>query len=72
LPPVWLAQPEIDDNVPPAVTEAFVRAYREAGGEVEHEHFAGARHGFIGRSEAATDKAIPLIRDFIGRQLARA
>ena len=26
----WVAQPELDDNVPAAITEAFVRAYAEA------------------------------------------
>jgi acetyl esterase/lipase len=72
LPPVWLAQPELDDNVPAAITEAFVCAYQEVGGQIERERFAGARHGFITRSEAATDKAIALVRDFIGRHLQRA
>ena len=72
LPPVWVAQPELDDNVPAAITEAFVRAYEGAGGRIEREHFAGARHGFITRSEPAAEKCIALVRDFIGRQLARA
>jgi len=39
LPPAWVAQPELDDNVPPAITEALVRAYEQAGGEVERVHF---------------------------------
>jgi hypothetical protein len=34
-------------------------------------HFPGARHGFIGQASADNDKAIALMRDFIGRQLAR-
>jgi hypothetical protein len=69
LPPVWLAQPEFDDNVPPAITEALVRAYQEAGGTLEREHFSGARHGFITRAAPETEKAIALMRDFIGRHL---
>ena len=71
LPPVWVAQPELDDNVPAAITEAFVQAYQQAGGSVERVHFPGARHGFIRQPGADADKAIALMRDFIGRQLAR-
>jgi len=71
LPPVWVAQPELDDNVPAAVTEVFVQADQQVGGSVERVHFPGARHGFIGQPGADADKAIALMRDFIGRQLAR-
>jgi acetyl esterase/lipase len=71
LPPVWLAHPELDDNVPAAITDAFVQAYQQAGGAVERVHFPGARHGFIQQPSADADKAIALIRDFIGRHLAR-
>jgi len=48
-----------------------VQAYQQAGGSIERVHFPGARHGFIGQASADTDKAIALMRDFIGRQLAR-
>jgi acetyl esterase/lipase len=71
LPPVWLAHPELDDNVPAAITDAFVQAYQQAGGAIERVHFPGARHGFIGQASADTDKAVALMRDFIGCQLAR-
>jgi len=71
LPPAWVAQPELDDNVPPAITEALVRAYEQAGGEVERVHFPGARHGFIQQPSADSDKAVAMMRDYIGRQLAR-
>jgi acetyl esterase len=70
LPPVWVAQPELDDNVPATITDAFVNAYREAGGQIERAHFPGARHGFIQQASPDTDKCVALIRDFIGRQLA--
>ena len=72
LPPVWVAQPELDDNVPAAITEALVRAYQEAGGRIERVHFPGARHGFITNPGADADKCIALMRDFIGRQLSSA
>jgi acetyl esterase/lipase len=71
LPPVWLAHPELDDNVPAAITDAFVAAYQAAGGSIERVHFPGARHGFTGQASADTDKALAMMRDFIGRQLAR-
>ena len=67
-PPVWIAQPDQDDNVPAAITEAFVRAYRQAGGHVEHEHFPSARHGFVQQAGPDTDKCIAQVKDFIGRQ----
>ncbi|PYM94328.1 MAG: hypothetical protein DME04_08655 [Candidatus Rokuibacteriota bacterium] len=70
LPPAWVAQPELDDNVPPAITEALVRAWQQAGGEIERVHFPGARHGFIQQSTADSERAITLMRDFIGRRLA--
>jgi acetyl esterase/lipase len=72
LPPVWIAQAGLDDNVAAAITEAFVGAYREAGGPVECVHFPGARHGFIQQSGPDTDKCVGLVREFIGRQLRRA
>jgi acetyl esterase/lipase len=70
LPPAWIAHPELDDNVPAAITEAFVRAYQQAGGELERVHFPGAKHGFIQQASADSDKAIAHMRDFIGRRIA--
>jgi acetyl esterase len=70
LPPTWVAQPGQDDNVPAAITEAFVAAYQRAGGRIERSHFPGARHGFAQEASPDTEKCIALVRDFIGRQLA--
>ena len=67
LPPVWLAHPEVDDNVPTEITEAFVRAYEQAGGRIERTFFPGARHGFLQQPSADTEKAVALMRDFLGR-----
>ncbi len=69
LPPVWLAHPGNDDNVPAAITDAFVAAYERAGGRIERVHFPGAKHGFIGQASADTDKCIALVREFMGREL---
>jgi acetyl esterase len=67
LPPVWLAQPELDDNVPTEITDAFVAAYDKAGARVERVFFPGARHGFLQQPSADTEKAVALMRDFIAR-----
>ena len=72
LPPVWVAQPDLDDNVPAAITEAFVTAYRGAGGAVEHAHFPGARHSFVQQASPDTERCVALVREFIGRQLGRS
>ena len=70
LPPAWVGQPEMDDNVPAAITDSFVAAYAAAGGSIERAHFPGARHGFIQKESADTDRCIALMKDFAGRQLA--
>jgi len=71
LPPVWVAQPDLDDNVPAAITLAFVDAYRGAGGSVEHVHFPESRHGFAQQESPATDKCVAHVVDFVGRRTAR-
>jgi acetyl esterase/lipase len=70
LPPIWVARPEQDDNVPATITEAFVQAYRRAGGHVECVPFPGARHSFVQQESPDTDRCIALVRDFVGRQLS--
>jgi acetyl esterase/lipase len=67
LPPVWLAHPEMDDNVPTEITEAFVAAYEKAGARVDRVFFPGARHGFLQQPSADTSKALALMREFIAR-----
>jgi acetyl esterase/lipase len=71
LPPVLLAQPEMDDNVPASITDAFVSAYEKAGGRIERVRYPGASHGFITQEGASATKCIADMREFIGRQLAR-
>jgi acetyl esterase len=68
LPPAWIAQPDLDDNVPAAITLAFVDAYRRAGGRIGHEHFPEARHGFAQLESPSTDKCVAQVLDFVGRQ----
>ena len=42
-------------------------AYQKAGGRIERVFFPGARHGFMQQASADSDKAIALMRDFLGR-----
>jgi acetyl esterase/lipase len=72
LPPIWLAHPELDENVTLAMSERFVAAYRAAGGAAELEVFPGVGHGFANFPGDAADHAIVGMRRFIARQIARS
>jgi acetyl esterase len=72
LPPAWIAQPELDDNVPADVPDALVKAWEKAGGRIERVRFPGAKHGFLGQESADTTKCIAGMREFIGRHLAKS
>ncbi len=70
LPPIWIAHPELDENVTLPMTERFVAAYRRAGGAAELEVFPGVGHAFANFPGEAADRCIARMRDFIGRQPA--
>ena len=69
LPPIWIAHPELDENVTLPMTERFVAAYRRAGGEVELEVFPGVGHSFANFPGEAADRCIARMRSFIRRRL---
>jgi acetyl esterase/lipase len=69
LPPMFILQGELDDNVLPVVQERFVATYRAAGGEIDYEVFPGAEHRWIIHPGPQTDHAIEMIKTFIARQL---
>jgi acetyl esterase len=69
LPPMFVLQGELDDNVLPAVQEKFVATYRKAGGEIDYELFLGAEHRWVAKPGPQTDRAIEMIKSFIARQL---
>jgi acetyl esterase/lipase len=71
LPPAWIGQPELDDNVPADIPDALLAAWEKAGGRIERVRFPGAKHGFLSQASADTTKCIEGMREFIGRQLAR-
>ncbi|MGH8057054.1 MAG: alpha/beta hydrolase [Candidatus Entotheonellia bacterium] len=69
LPPMFVLQGALDDNVLPATQEHFVATYRAAGGEIDYEVYPGAEHRWIIQPGPQTDRAIEMIKAFIARQL---
>lgn len=69
MPPMFILQGALDDNVLPAVQERFAATYREAGGDIDLEVFEGADHRWIIHPSPQTDRAIEMIKAFIARQL---
>jgi acetyl esterase/lipase len=69
LPPLYILQGELDDNVLPAVQEKFAATYRAAGGECELEIFKGCEHRWVANPSPQTDRAYERIKAFIARQL---
>lgn len=69
MPPMFVLQGELDDNVLPEVQERFVATYRAKGGEIEFEVYPGAEHRWIINPGPQTDRAIEMIQDFVARQL---
>jgi acetyl esterase len=70
LPPLWVAHPELDDNVTLPMTEALVDAYRRAGGDVELVVFPDVGHGFANFPGAASDRCVEAMATFIARRTA--
>jgi acetyl esterase len=69
LPPLWIAHPELDENVTLEMTERFVAAYRRAGGVVELDVFAGVGHAFAHFPGEAADRCIARMAAFVERRL---
>lgn len=70
LPPLYVLQGELDDNVLPAVQEKFAATYRAAGGECELEIFKDCEHRWVAKPGPQTDRAYERIKAFIARQLS--
>jgi acetyl esterase/lipase len=70
LPPIWVAHPELDENVTLEMTRHLVKAYRRAGGAAELEVFDGVGHAFANFPGAAADRCIARMKDFVGRRLS--
>jgi acetyl esterase/lipase len=71
LPPVWIAHPELDENVTLEMTRHLVDTYRRAGGSAELCVFEGVGHAFANFPGEAADRCIVRMKEFIGRALER-
>ena len=72
LPPTLIVQGTADNNLPVPVTEQFVSAYREAGGDIELELFPGMPHLFGNTPGPESDRAVALMKQFVARCLSGA
>lgn len=70
LPPVLLLQGSADGNGP-AIQQRFAASYRAAGGQIQLELLPGAPHNFINMAGANLDRALGLMKTFIGQLLAK-
>ena len=78
LPPVLLLQGSADangavrdKNVSPAIQRRFATSYRAAGGKLQLELLPGAPHNFVNTAGENLDRALGLMKTFIGQQLAK-
>jgi acetyl esterase/lipase len=69
LPPLWVAHPELDENVTGAMSERLVTAYRQAGGDAELTIFRSVGHAFANLPGAQADDCIAHMRRFIAGRL---
>ena len=69
LPPMFILQGDLDDNVLPETQAHFVASYRDAGGEIDFEVFAGAEHRWVHSPSPQTDRAIAMMKDYIATRL---
>lgn len=72
LPPTLIVQGTADTNLPVPVTEQFVAAYREAGGDIEFELFPDMPHLFGNTPGPESDRAVALMKKFAARILSQA
>ena len=70
LPPTLIVQGTADTNLLVAVTERFVLAYREAGGDIELELFQDMPHLFANTPGSESDQAIWLMKKFAAKCLS--
>ena len=69
LPPIFILQGALDDNVIPAIQEKFVATYKAAGGDIQLEVFENCDHMWVHDPGPDTDRAHQMVRAFIAKQL---
>ncbi len=63
LPPIFIVQPELDQNVPVMMSRTLQGAWELAGGKAEYKLYEGVGHGF---AHAETPKTAECIADMVG------
>jgi acetyl esterase/lipase len=71
LPPVLLQLPELDNQVPPAMQEPFVEAYRRRGGSIEPARLPGMGHSAANDPGDDADHCVEVMKRFMAAQLSR-
>ncbi|MCW5891317.1 MAG: alpha/beta hydrolase [bacterium] len=71
LPPLWIAHPELDENVTLPMSEGLRDVWRSAGGEAALEVFPGVGHSFANFPGGAATACIRAMQRFVAVQLAR-
>ena len=69
LPPMFILQGGLDDNVIPEIQHRFAASYRAAGGEAELEVFMESEHRWIIEPTPATQRAIDMVKEYVARQV---
>jgi acetyl esterase/lipase len=69
LPPLFIMQGELDDNVIPPIQQKFAATYRTAGGECQLEIFKGCGHIWVAEPGPQTERAHEMAKAFIAKQL---
>jgi acetyl esterase len=72
LPPALIIQGTADNNIPLASIYRFADAYRSAGGVIDLEWFLDMPHGFACKPGIESDRALEIMKRFVGRQLTRS
>lgn len=65
LPPIFIVQPELDQNVPAMMSQTLAGAWELAGGDVTYKLYPGVAHGFAHRDGPQTDTCISDITAYI-------
>lgn len=71
-PPLWVAHPELDENVTPEMTELLAVAWRAAGGDATVVPFPGVGHSFVNFGGPAADRCLALMIPAARRMVASA
>jgi acetyl esterase len=65
LPPLFILQGGLDDNVIPEINQRFAATYNDAGGNARLEIFMESEHRWIIEETPATQRAIDMIKEYV-------